>query len=220
MKRFAILVALVMTATLALPASAGGGAALLYAPTEKVNGLTLAEWLGKWETWIWEIPRPINPERHSDNGQNCALVDGVVFLASIGADCEIPANTPVAFTAPLATWECSTAEGLGETFEELTRKCTRFFYRDIRRDIFQLSLTIDGELVRGDRRWVTTTPGEVIDFPENDLCLCAEPGLSNSVTRGFFFITRPFSVGTHTIRAKALDDDLGKLSAVWTLEVV
>jgi hypothetical protein len=40
------------------------------------------------------------------------------------------------------------------------------------------------------------------------------------VTKGFFFIARPLSVGTHTIRANALDDNLGKLSAVWTLEVV
>jgi len=225
MKRFAILIALVMTAALALPAQAGGGAALLFSPTEKVDGMTLAEWHGAWQIWIQGIPKPINPERHPHNNQNCALQSsGMIFLASSTGNgdpvtCSIPADTPVGFTAPLATWECSTAEGLGETFEDLTRKCTGLFYRDISKRTFNLIITIDGELVRGDRRWVNTTPGEIVVFPENNLW-GVEAGPSNSVSKGFFFLLRPLSVGTHTISAVAIDKVYGRFTADWTLEVV
>lgn len=214
-----MLIAFVMAAALALPAQAAGGAALLFSPSETVGGLTLAQWHGAWQMWINGIPKPINPERHPNNGQNCSLQNGVIFLASSGkVTCSIPADTPVGFTAPLATWECSTAEGLGGSIEDLTRKCTGLFYRDISRRTFNLVLTVDGELVRGDRRWVNVTPGEVIDFPENNLW-GVEPGPSNSVSKGFFFLLRPLSIGTHTIRATSLDDSYGTFRAAWTLEV-
>ncbi len=182
--------------------------------------MTLAQWHGAWQIWINGTPKPINPAHHPNNNQNCSLHDGVIFLASTPADitCSIPSDTPVAFAGLLATWECSTAEGLGSSFDELTRKCTGLFYRDISRRTFNLILTIDGELVRGDRRWVNVTPGEVIDFPENNLW-GVEPGPSNSVSKGFFFLLRPLSVGTHEISAKAVDDNFGTFSAVWTLEV-
>ena len=221
MKRFALTVALVMTATLALPAQAGGGAALLYAPTEEVNGMALAEHLGAWQVWINSIPKQINPTRHPNNDQNCTLHNGVIFLASNDRDwsCDVPANTPVGFTAPLATWECSTAEGHGETWEELIRKCKGLFYRDISRRTFNVVLTIDGQLVRGDRRWVVTTAGEIIDFPENNMW-GVEPGPSNSASKGFFFILRGLSAGTHTISAVGIDSVYGTFTSEMVLEVV
>jgi hypothetical protein len=214
---FVTLVGLVVLVPFAAPAAAGGGSAL-YRPDELVDGSSLAEWQGAYQIWLNEIPRPVNPLRHPKSPRNCELVNGMVFLGPAGGNCAIPMDTPAAFTGAWSFWECSTAEGLGETFDQLRRRCERNFDRDLNPRFFQQDVRIDGELVWADRRWITVTPGEVIDFPELNLW-GAEPGPSNSVTKGFLFILRPLSEGTHTIRLKVVDEHIGRFRYLWRVHV-
>jgi hypothetical protein len=213
----ALLVALSTIVPLALPISAGGGSAL-YSPTEVVGGTTLAGWQGAYQIWLNEIPRTVNPLRHPNSPRNCESVDGMVFLGPAGADCVVPPDTPAAFTGAWSFWECSTAEGMGATFAQLRRRCIRNFDRDLDPRLFEQDVVIDGQLVHADRRWISVTPGEMIDFPEENLW-SAEPGPSRSVTKGFLFILRPLSEGIHTIRLTIRDEIIGRFRYVWRLRV-
>lgn len=140
-----------------------------------------------------------------------------MFVGSFGADCAVPEGAAIVIGT--ASWECSTAEGLGDTFAEL-RKCAReSFARDFGPGQFHQRLLIEGEHLRYTRRWITTTPGEIIDFPKNNIW-DAEPSPSKSVSEGFLFILRPLREGTHRIVAEVTSSTIGDFTVVWKLHVV
>ena len=205
---------------LALPAASAENADhFLYPPDASPFGQTLSEWLGDYMIWVNEIPTPVNPNVDPLSPENCALqADPIVFLGGAGADCTVPSGASLAFTPFLAFWECSTAEGLGETFREL-RMCARNnFATDLDLDVYHQRIFIDGQELRHQRRWVTMTPGEIIDFPEDNIW-GAVPGPSKSVTKGFMFLLKPLGPGNHRIEWTLHHDVFGDFEAVWDLQV-
>jgi hypothetical protein len=214
---FVGIAALCIWAALMLPAVAGTTA--VYPPNDSPLGTDHSTWEGAYQVWMTEIPRGRNPIYHPESPLNCETVEGVVFLGPTGAHCEVPAGTPAAFSVGTGFWECSTAEGLGETYHQLRRCATRRFARDINADVYHQRVVIDGERLSRDRRWIFLTPGEIIDFPEKNIWH-AEPGPSKSVTKGFFFILQPLDPGLHTIRVRVRDEVIGKFRFVWKLDAV
>jgi hypothetical protein len=197
----------------------GGGGRFVFPPDSTPLGLTYPQWHGRYQVWENEIPTPENPAVFPDSPANCAPQRGgsVVFLGAFGADCEVPAGTPL--VVGTASWECSTAEGLGETFRRLRRCAIENFDRDFGPSAFYQKLTIDGVHVKRTRRWVSVTPGEIIDFPEDNIW-DAEPGPSRSVSRGFLFVLRGMSPGEHVVHAKIFVDGEHVFDVSWNLEVV
>jgi hypothetical protein len=223
MRRVLILFAAAAIAiSIGVPASADhGGAAAekLYPPASEPFGWSHAEWLGAYEVWLNEIPTRQNPYPHPDSPLNCAEQRGgkVVFLGPVGADCTVPDDAALVLSH--VGWECSTAEGLGETWAELQACARDNFERDFGPDVLEQSVYIDGKRLRHQRDWVVRSPGEIIDFPQNNIW-DAEPGPSKSVSKGFLFILRPLSEGEHRIVVEAVHDEFGEVRFVWKLHVV
>ena len=222
MKRLLVVIAAgALSLALGLPASAdgGGGARFLYAPDASPRGKTLAEWQAAYQIWANEIPTSINPRTDPSSSLNCAPQDHkVVFLGGFGADCTIPKGAAIAFTPALAFWECSTAEGLGDTFAELRACAKANFARDLGNDVYHQRIWIDGKKVKHQRRWIVVTRGEIIDFPDPNIWN-GVPGPTKSVTKGFMFVLHPLCRGTHQIKWVLHHDVFGDFSAVWNLTV-
>jgi hypothetical protein len=216
-----VILAVAATCVLGLTVSAHAGAArhFLFAPDASPYGKSLAEWEAAYQIWVNEIPVGQNPRIDPSSPRNCELQDNqVVFLGGFGADCTIPEGVGVAFTPALGFWECSTGEGLGDTYRELRRCAWHRFGRDLDPHVYHQRIWIDGHRLRHQRRWVTLTAGEIVDFPKHNIW-GAEPGPSKSVTKGFMFVLRPLSEGPHRIRWVLHHDVLGDASAVWNLDV-
>lgn len=211
-----------LVVALAAPAWADSAAAQrLYPPHARPLGMSYPEWFGAYMTWLQEIPAPQNPINDAGSPFNCEERRGgrFVFLGPVGGNCTVSEDTALALAPGVGFWECSTAEGLGETFAEL-RACARGnFARDINADVYHQRVWIDGERLDHQRRWVTTTPGELVDFPRNNIWE-AEPGRSKSVTRGFFFILRPLEEGRHRVVIEVSDEVIGDFRFVWRVRVV
>lgn len=203
---------------LAQPAGAGTAEQKVFPPDAVVRGMTLEGWGSVFSVWLQEIPAPVNPVFDPFSPRNCDVQPGgVVFVAGPGADCAIPEGSIVVFGT--FGWECSTAEGLGETYGEL-RNCAREnFARELNRDAIHQRLLIDGDPLKFLRQWVIVTPGEVVDFPRDNIW-GVEPGPSKSVTKGWLFILRPLDEGKHRIVNRVTSDVFGDQRFVWKLRVV
>ncbi len=192
----------------------------VFPPDASPYGMTYPEWNGAYNIWVQEIPVPENPLFDPSSPRNCELQPGgdVVFLGGQGADCSVPADAALAFTPALGGFECSTAEGLGETWREL-RTCAReHFAAEINPDLYHQTVRIDGERLVHQRQWVSHTPGEIVDFPKDNIW-GVEPGLSRSLTKGFLFILEPLDPGEHRIVVIANDEVVGDFRWVWKLHV-
>ena len=211
-----------MIAALGAPASAQAprGKGVLYPPGSSPLGWTHAKWVGAYQVWLNEIPLPENPIVDPASPRNCDVhrPSGAVFLGPSGADCSVPEGSLLVFTGAISFWECSTAEGLGENFRQLRRCATHNFARDLDPEKFHLRLWIDGDRVAHPRRWTFLSPGEIIDFPKENLW-DAVPGPSKSVTKSFLWLLRPPSEGSHRIRLVQRDEVIGTFRSVWKLEV-
>jgi hypothetical protein len=221
------LAAATVALAIGVPASAdhGGVAARkLYPPHAEPFGMSYAEWQGAYQIWLNEIPAPDNPIIDPASPLNCAEQRNgkVVFLGPSGADCTVSDEAALVFTGAYGFWECSTAEGLGDTWAELRSCAKNNFARDLDPDLYHQNVYIDGKRLRHQREWVThTTPGEIIDFPDPNIW-GAEPGPSKSVTKGFLFILRPLTEGKHRIVMEVQADVIGDetFRFVWKLNVV
>ena len=225
MRRALVFIASAMLAlAIGVPASADHGGAvarILYPPDAEPFGMSYAEWQGAYQIWLNEIPAAENPIIDPASPLNCAEQrnGNVVFLGPSGADCIVSDEAALVFTGAYSFWECSTAEGLGETWAEL-RACARTnFARDLDPEVFHQSVFIDGRRLRHHRDWIDITPGEIIDFPDPNIWE-AEPGPTRSVTKGFLFIVRPLSEGTHRIVLDISDEAIGDHRYVWKLHAV
>ena len=216
-----LMVALLIGAS-QLPTSAAvadrGGDGRLFSPHSEPYGRSYAEWFAEYQEWYNEIPAPVNPLFEPDSPHNCDLEDGKVVFLGGPTDCRVPEHKAVAVAGGF--WECSTAEGLGDTYAELRRCAVENFARDFNPDVHQFRIWIDGELLRKPRRWtfLTPIPSDLINFPQNNIW-DAEPGPSKSVSKGFFWILRPLSEGTHTIKAKGHDEAFGDFTLIYKLRV-
>lgn len=210
----AMVVALMMTWT---------GSALATTPTEdqfyppdsSPGGMTLGAWQGLYQIWLNEIPLGQNPLFHPNGPRNCELQPGnVVFLGASGSDCDIPAGAAMAFSTTF--WECSTAEGLGDTWSELRHCAVDNFRTDF--SAAGLTMKVDGYKLLHQRRWTSITPGEIIRFPKNNIW-GADPGKSKSVTKGLFYVLKPMSSGDHHVRFHVNDVNFGTFNVDWWLHV-
>lgn len=190
----------------------------LFSPNSEPYGRPYAEWFAEYQEWYNEIPAPVNPLFEPDSPHNCDLEDGKVVFLGASTSCKVREHKAVAFDAGF--WECSAAEGLGDTYAELRRCAVENFERDLNPDVHQVRIWIDGDRLRNPRRWtiLTPIPSDLIDFPENNIW-DADPGPSKSVTKGLFYILRPLSEGTHTIKAELDNEALGPLTLIWKLRV-
>jgi hypothetical protein len=188
----------------------------VFRPSAEPYGQDYEEWYGQYMTWLQEIPASENPLFDPSSPLNCEAFGQVVFLGPSGADCTMPEGKAVAFSPFF--WECSTAEGLGETFLEL-RKCARQNWAlDFDPAIFRFTVRIDGKRLVNPRRWTFETPGEIVLFPDDNIW-GAPGGLTKSVTKGLFYIIQPLAEGQHEIRVHADHQVFGEANFVWELQV-
>lgn len=214
------IVACLAVSALYVPVAAAheGSDPRLLSPHSSPYGRSYAEWFAEYQEWLNEIPLAVNPGADPASPENCDVEDGrIVFIAGSGADCVIPRGKATGFST--AFWECSTAEGLGETYAELRRCAVQNWARDFSSDVFRTKIWIDGRLLSHPRRWtiLTPTPADLIDFPAENLW-GATPGPSKSVTKGLFYILHPLSRGTHSIKIQAEHEILGDLTYTYTLK--
>jgi hypothetical protein len=212
MKRV-IAAAAVMCLVIAVPGPALADQGV-FRPSAHPYGQSYEHWYAEHMTWLQEIPASENPFFDPSSPLNCESFGKVVFLGPSGADCTIPEGQSVAFSPFF--WECSTAEGLGETFLEL-RKCARQnFANDFGPAVFRFTVRIDGKRLVNPRRWTFETPGEVVVFPDDNIWF-APGGPTKSVTKGFFYILQPMIPGQHEIRVHGDHQVFGEANFVWTL---
>ncbi len=191
----------------------------VFPPLSRPYGMTYPEWFSGYQVWWNSIPTPVNPAIDPEAPRNCASRGPVVFGGPFGSGdgCRARAGQAFAFGGP--GWECSTAEGLGDTFHELRTCAIENYDIDFAPPAFRTTLRIDGELVRQPRRWTFVTPGEIIDFPEDNIW-GAVPGPSKSVSKGVFYIVRPMAVGRHRIVMRVFIEGEYAFAVVWKVKVV
>jgi hypothetical protein len=215
-----VVVALVISALPGPVASAGAVSDdRLFSPHSSPFGRPYAEWFAEYQEWLNEIPTPVNPFVDPASPENCDLEDGhVVFLEPQGPPCSVPPGKAVGI--PFASWECSTAEGLGRTYAELRRCAVDNYAADFGPESLRFSVRIDGRVLPNPRAWtiVTPVPADLIDFPEDNIW-DAVPGPSKSVTKGLFYILRPLSPGAHRVVIDLDHDEFGELTLVSRLRV-
>lgn len=208
-----IVASLAVCTAVLVPSAALATAAdrLVFPPSAEPYGVAYREWFSRYSIWLQEIPVPENPLVDPNSPTNCEPHGRVVFIAPSGTGddgCSIPEGKAMAFS-PLG-FECSTAEGDGETFRELRDCAIEGFASFAAADISDLTLNIDGTRVRHPRLWIWTTPGEIVNFPDNNIW-GVEGGETRSILKGFFFIIAPLDEGRHDIRVHAVDPELGEL---------
>ena len=190
----------------------------VFAPSSDPYGRTYERWFSRYMVWLQEIPVSSNPLVDPNSPRNCESRGRLVFISPTGSGdgCSIPEGKAIAFT-PVGH-ECSTAEGNGETFRELRRCAIEGFAGFAGPDVLSLTLRIDGRKVAHPRRWVFLTPGEVVDFPDDNIW-GAPGGPSRSLTKGFFFIIKPLDEGRHQIRVHVNDAALGEFDILYPVRV-
>jgi hypothetical protein len=203
--------ALLFTALNAAPSAADPGD-----HTHKVFGakshpydLGYSRWLARWATWIQELPVRDFPA--ADSASNCDAHGRAVFMGPVGsAGCTIPAGKAVAIQ-PYIQWECSTAEGFGELYQELRKCAVQRFRRDWSREQVTLRVRVDGVRLERPRRWTFTSQGRVVDLPKNNIW-GAPPGPTKSIMHGVFYLLKPLATGDHLVRVRL---DFGKRSEIY-----
>ena len=190
----------------------------LFSPNSQPYGRAYAEWFAEYQEWLNEIPAPVNPVNDPASPNNCDVEDGRVTFIVAGADCKVPEHKAVAFSD--AFWECSTAEGLGDTYSELRACAVDNFATDFNRDVLEFTIRVDGRPIPRPRRWTVLTPilSDCIDFPDY-IIWGAVPGPIKSVTKGFFYILRPLPEGAHTIAADVHHETFGDFTLTYEIRV-
>ncbi len=179
-------------------------------PDSKPLGLSYGQWSARWWQWVLSMPADANPLTDTaacsagQSGQVWFL--GGTFTATppdpdvpevvIGKaerECIVPSGTFLFF--PILNAEASTAEGNGETADEL--RAVAEFLMDHAVD---LEATIDGTPVQALDRYRAQSPGFTYGpLPENNLFALPEGTTSLAVSDGFFLMLAPLPVGEHTI---------------------
>ena len=199
-------------------AQAAGDGSPLYAPAAEPFGRSYQRVFGHYAKWILQIPSRRNPSVDPDSPNNCAVHSDFVFMGSrgTGQGCTVPTGKAVAFS--FGFWECSTAEGNGDTFARL-RRCARANYiRTFNKYVFRFVLRVDGRKVAEPRRWTLGAANRVADLPRNNL-FGAQAGPTKTASYGLFHIFKPFSRGEHLIRVRGEDWELGKFTIAYRFTV-
>jgi hypothetical protein len=186
----ALPLALVLVLALAAPvASVGHSGAAVYPPNARPNGLSLSDLAILWGHWSWQAAdtNPLLNPRCEYSGVGQIWLAPVSIGGEFEVDCTLPAGAKLLITP--GGYECSTAEGNGETLAELTECAnTNISF------ICCVEAWVDGVAVENIDRYLLTTPGQVLEGPN----LFGEED-TLSVERGWFILVRPMSVGEHVV---------------------
>ncbi|MGN6130094.1 MAG: hypothetical protein ACTHOK_07110 [Nocardioidaceae bacterium] len=215
----AVVVVVVVTA-LAATGCAGhtaaqpSGPAWLYGPSQRPQGQSYATINAGYLEWGFGITASQSPVLHADAPRNCEVHGPFVYAGGAGTEkaCVVPHGKAVVLS--FAGLECSTAEGNGATFEKLRTCANRSFARSYEPQRYRFTLQLDGTPVPHPRRWAFTSADRVITMPTTNLFNTAA-GPTKSVSRGFVYVLRPLSAGTHVVRGHAHDAETGKLTFVY-----
>jgi hypothetical protein len=205
--------------------------AVLYPEGATVLGKTYREWSSRYAEWELEIPRGQHPAIDPSRDRNCEIVEGMVMLGASGTGpdgCTVPEDTPL-LSMPVG-FECSQAEGDGNTFRELRRCAVRGWNSFVGpgKDIPGFRLYVDGDRIphRGDRWQFVTTP-TVADLPERNIIEWWLPGAQDipaqttkQMSKVVTHILRPLDEGWHRIRFVVDYQDGDQSATVWRVNVV
>lgn len=206
----ALLVTLVLAgpaATLAqdaTPAASPAATDLAYPPDAEVEGLTLAEWHGRFQGWFLTFPIPIHPAL-DDTGERCAYAQqGPVFYLptslvpelEVTRACTVPADAPLLVL--LLGVGCSTVEPppfFGRDEAELRACAAGVLDAD---EPNEQSLTVDGVEIPLDG-YRTQSPLLRVALPPDNL-LGVPPTVTDAVSDAYAVLLRPLPVGEHTVK--------------------
>jgi hypothetical protein len=191
----ASLIAGMIAVAIAVPASAASpNAGRGFLPAQaRVHGMTLAEIAGAWDLWAFGSPAESNPLL-ANRCEASPSDPRIWFLpVSLGGDYEIECDVPVGAFLVLTPggYECSTAEGNGETAEELEACVDANFA-----NLTFLEVALDGRPASNLERYIVTSP--LVQLPGPNL-LGEDP--TPSMLKSYFMIIAPLSPGEHTVRA-------------------
>jgi len=171
-------------------------------PNANPHGMTYGEWSARWWQWALALPVDQNPFfdetgcAHGANGQLGPVwfLTGVINVSGTAVrECTVPAGKMLFF--PIINTECSTLEPPpfhGDNEAEL-RACANNF------NVANVFAVIDGVTVRNLDRYVAVSPMFTFTLPPNNV-LGVPAGTGQSVSKGYYLMLAPLSVGEHTIR--------------------
>jgi len=171
----------------------------VYPPTAHPYGHTYSAWEVRWVQWWVGVPAPQNPVTDV-TGAYCAEGQSgpVWYLASdMGENsvrnCTVPAGEAILISPDL--YECSTAEGDGNTFAALSRCATSGMD-----DATQADVTVDGvHLTHLLTRYRFKTSLFTFKYPAVNVMNVSGPGVTKSAADGVIFMLAPLAAGRHTL---------------------
>jgi len=196
----------VVLAVLALgpaPAAQAGSAQIhVYPPQAHPYGHSYGEWLIRAVQWWLATPAPENAV-YDHTGAHCAVgQSGPVWYLGGGGKgrggtetrtCTVPAGKAL-FVSP-AGWECSTAQGNGDTLAAL-RSCAK----GDGDQVTEADVTVDGvHLTNLLTRYRFETPLFTLAYPADDIMGRPGPGTTKSMVDGTLVILAPLAAGRHTL---------------------
>ena len=210
-----VAVALVLALLLAAPVFAkkgNRGNPRVLPPHSSAYGMTYGDWGATWWQWALAIPAATNPlndefgdyAAEGQSGPVWFLGGTVNFTPVPGEDyayegvaertCSVPAGKALFF--PIVNVEASTAEGNGETVEELTTLCDFYVTHTT-----ELSMAIDGRALVSLFAYRGTSGGYPLWWPDDD-ALFGLPPLDEptlSVSDGYWMFLPPLPPGPHEL---------------------
>lgn len=182
-------------------------------PNSTAYGMTYGDWGAKWWQWALAIPAATNPLGDETGalagvGQTGPVwfLGGTFYFSPVpGTDyayegvaertVTIPAGKALFF--PIVNVEASTAEGNGETVEELTKLCDFYVTHTT-----ELSVSIDGRALAHPFAYRGTSGGYALWWPDDD-ALFGLPPLDEptlSVSDGYWVFLPPLAPGVHDLQ--------------------
>ena len=185
--------------------------------------MTYGEWSSRWWQLALAMPADKNPyfdENNCSNGANGQLgpvwfLTGVINASGTAVrDCTVPAGKALFF--PIINVECSTLEAApfhGDDEAQL-RSCAGGFRFD------QVFATIDNVVVKNLEPYLVESPLFSFTLPPNNV-LGVNPGTGQSVSKGYYLMLPPLSVGQHVIHfGGSFPDFPFSLDITYTLTVL
>jgi hypothetical protein len=195
MRRARISVCLAVSLTLVLVLSSATVAArsekpAVYPPSAHPNGQSLVDLAQAWADWAWQPAEtsPLLNARCDYSGIGKIWFAPVSISTAQELDCTLPPGGKLLITP--GGYECSTAEGNGETLAELTDCAETLFANEICCE----QVIVDGVELVDLEPYLFTTPGQLLDGPN-----LFGPDPTLSVERGWFILLRPMSIGEHEV---------------------
>lgn len=170
----------------------------VFSTSTRPYGKGYSEWSEEWIKWAFSITKQCNPVT-DDDGRNCAQGQRgpVWFLAgtlggSVKRRCVVPRGSAILF--PIVAKECSFAEDKDlKTESELIARTN-----EAMNNVTNMKATIDNTDLLSLHQYRIHSRVFDLTFPKNNI-YGVEPGVTKSVTDGYWIILKPLSLGKHKI---------------------